>query len=102
VIREYLQYETPCRGSPDCYGKCIRPFHNVAVVLTLHKINQPIIRDEITDGTASHITMTTKAERGKCVTIHLNKIIKKCIYMETNDFPDIAFVATFPNMIEKN
>lgn len=23
VIREYLQYQTPCSGSPDCYGKCM-------------------------------------------------------------------------------
>ena len=102
VIREYLQYQTPCSGSPDCYEKCVCPFHNVAVVQTLDKTNQPIIQDEITDGTASHITMTMRAERGKCVAIHINKIIQKCIYMETDDFPDIAFVAIFPNMIEKD
>ena len=69
---------------------------------TLDKTNQPIIQDEITDGTASHITMTMRAERGKCVAIPLNKIIQKSIYMETDDFPDIAFVAIFPNMIEKD
>lgn len=102
VVREYLQYQTPCSGSPDCYGKCICPFHNVAVVQTLDKTNQPIIHDEITDGTASPVTMTMRVERGKCVAVHLNKIIQKCIYMETDDFPDIAFVAIFPNMIEKD
>lgn len=99
VIREYLQYQTPCSGSPDCYGKCVCPFHNIAIVQTLEKTNQPIIEDKITDGTASHITMTA---RGKCVAIRLDKIFQKCIYMETDDFPDIAFVAIFPNMIEKD
>ena len=32
------------------------PFMNVAVVQTLDKTNQPIIHDEVTDGTASHVT----------------------------------------------
>jgi len=102
VIHEYLQYQTPCTGTPDCYEKCVCPFHNVAIVQTLEKLNQPIIVDRITNGTASHITMTARAEKGKSVAIHLDNIIQKCIYMETDDFPDIAFVAIFPNMIEKD
>ena len=102
MIHEYLQYQTPCTGTPDCYEKCVCPFHNVAIVQTLEKLNQPIIVDRITNGTASHITMTARAEKGKRVAIHLDNIIQKCIYMETDDFPDIAFVAIFPNMIEKD
>ena len=102
VIREYLQYQTPCSGSPDCYLNCVCPFHNIAIVQTLEKTNRPIIEDKITGGTGSHVTITSRAERGTCVAIHLDKIIQKCIYMETIDFPDIAFVAIFPNMIEKD
>ena len=32
VVREYLQYQTPCSSSPDCYRKCSCPFYNVEIV----------------------------------------------------------------------
>ena len=101
VIREYLQYQTPCSGSPDCVTNRVCPFYNIAILQTLEKINRTIIEDKITGGTGSHVTITSRAS-GACVAIHIDKIIQKCSFMETSDFPDNAFVAIFPNMIEKD
>ena len=102
LISEYLQYQTPYSDSPECHGKCVCPFYNVAIVQTLEESKEPIIEDRITCGTASHVTITKRADKGKLVAIHLHQIIQKCVYMETSDFPDNAFIAVFPNMIEKD
>ncbi|XP_028518623.1 uncharacterized protein LOC110251203 [Exaiptasia diaphana] len=102
AIREYLQYQAPCSGSPDCSPECVCPFHNVAIIQTLEKLNESIIEDTLTGGTASHVTITARAEKGECIAIGIHNIIQKCIYMETDDFPDKAFVCVFPNMIEKD
>lgn len=101
-IKEFLQYQTPCRDIIGCHNKCDCPIYNVAIVQTLEETNNPVIADRITGGTASHITICKRAEGGKCVAIELDKIIQKCIYMDTKDFPGFAFVAVFPNMIEKD
>ena len=102
LISEYLQYQTPSSDSPECHGKCVCPFYNVAIVQTLEESKEPIIEDKITCGTASHVTITKRADKEKLVAIHLHQIIQKCVYMETSDFPDNAFIAVFPNMIEKD
>ncbi|KXJ23145.1 hypothetical protein AC249_AIPGENE10506 [Exaiptasia diaphana] len=91
AIREYLQYQAPCSGSPDCSPECVCPFHNVAIIQTLEKLNESIIEDTLTGGTASHVTITARAEKGECIAIGIHNIIQKCIYMETDDFPDKAF-----------
>ena len=101
-IKEFLQYQTPCRDIIGCHNKCDCPIYNVAIVQTLEETNNPVIADRITGGTASHITICKRAEGGKCVAIELDKIIQKCIYMDTKDFPGFAFVAVFPNTIEKD
>lgn len=101
-IKEFLQYQTPCRDSIGCHNKCVCPIYNVSIVQTLEETNNPVLVDSLTGGTASHITISNRAESGKCVAIKLDQIIQKCIYMETEDFPDVAFVAVFPNMIEKD
>ena len=102
LISEYLQiYQAPCSDSPECHGKCVCPFYNVAIVQTLEETKEPIIEDKIRCGTASHVTITKRADKGKLIAIHL-QIIQKCVYMETSDFPDNAFIAVFPNMIEKD
>ena len=102
LINKYLQYQTPCSDSPRCHGKCVCPFYNVGIVQTLVESKEPIIEDKITCGTASHVTITKRADKGKLVAIHLHQIIKKCVYMETSDFSDNAFIAVFRNMIEKD
>ena len=95
LINKYLQYQTPCSDSPQCHGKCVCPFYNVGIVQTLVESKEPIIEDKITCGTASHVTITKRADKGKLVAIHLHQIIKKCVYMETSDFSDDAFIAVF-------
>jgi len=101
-IDEFLQYQTPCRDSIGCQKKCICPVYNLAIVQTLEGTNHPIITDRITGGRASHITMTKRVSNENYVAIKLEQIIQKCIYLESKDFPDCAFVADFPNMIEKD
>lgn len=101
LISEFLQYQTPCRDFIGCQNNCSCPIYNVAIVQTLEETNHRIVH-RITGGTASHITITKRAESEKCLAIKLAQIVQKCIYMDTEDFPDVAYVAVFPNMIEKD
>ena len=66
-IKEFLQYQTPCRDSIGCHNKCVGPIYNVAIVQTLEEKNTQVILDRLTGGTACHITICKRAGSGECV-----------------------------------
>ena len=98
MVEFYFQYKTPCIN-------CERKIHtfrlfNLAAVQTLQKLNESLIDDKITYGTASHLTIANPPDTNKCAVLPIENIKDKCIYMKISDIKDKVFISKFPNKWE--
>ena len=94
----YFQYKTPCINCERKIHTC-RLF-NLAAVQTLEKLNESLIDDKITYGTASHLTIANPPDTNKCAVLPIENIKDKCIYMKISDIKDKVFISKFPNKWE--
>ena len=98
IVEFYFKYKTSCINCERKIHTC-RLF-NLAAVQTLEKLNESLIYDNITYGTASHLTIANSPDTNKCAVLPIENIKDKCIYMKISDIKDKVFISKFPNKWE--
>lgn len=79
--------------------------HNIAIVSPMEK--EPLescqlAHDLLTSASAAHIQVLKPVERYKVEVVPLERILRKCIFIELMDKPGIVYACELSNILEQD